>query len=145
MRRLFPPFVGLPGSIGFLTLRLVAGAAMALHGWPKIQNATSWMGPDAAVPGALQAMAALAEFGGGLCWMAGLLTPLASFLILCTMFVAAFLVHMASGDPFVAKEGGPSYELALVYFGVAMLLLLAGPGRLSADYLLFGRRPPPAA
>ena len=36
----------------------------------------------AAVPGALQALAAVAEFGGGLCWVLGALTPLASFLIL---------------------------------------------------------------
>ena len=46
-------------------VRLVAGTAFVLHGWPKIQNPTGWMGPDAPVPGALQAAAAVAEFGGG--------------------------------------------------------------------------------
>ena len=51
MPRLFPAFLGGPGAVGNLVLRLVAGTAMRLHGWPKIQQATSWMGPDARVPG----------------------------------------------------------------------------------------------
>lgn len=135
---LFPPCVAGRGSVGLLLIRLVAGSAMALHGWPKIQNATTWMGPDAGVPGALQLLAALAEFGGGICWVLGLLTPLASFLIACTMATAAGMVHIPAGDPFVSK-GGPSYELALVYFAIAILLLLIGPGRLSLDWTLFGR------
>ena len=94
--------------MGLLVLRLVAGTAMMFHGWPKIQHFTSWMGPDAPVPGILQALAALAEFGGGLCWMLGLLTPLASLLIGCTMAVAAGMVHIPAGHPFVAFKGGPS-------------------------------------
>ena len=144
MRRFFPPFVGGPGAVGLLVLRLVAGAAMMLHGWPKIQHATAWMGPKAPVPGALQALAAVAEFGGGLCWILGLLTPLASILIVGTMAVAAGMVHVAQGHPFVATKGGPSYEPALGYLAIALALLLVGPGRLSLDALLFGRaRPAP--
>jgi len=140
MRRLFPPFIGGSGAVGLLVLRLVAGSAMMLHGWPKIEHATSWMGPKAPVPGALQALAALAEFGGGLCWMLGLVTPLASFLIACTMGVATTMVHMARGDPFVAgPRGGPAFELPACYLAIALLLLLAGPGRLSLDALLLGR------
>jgi putative oxidoreductase len=141
INRLFPAFLGGPGAVGLLVLRLVAGSAMMLHGWPKIQHAFSWMGPQAPVPGILQALAALAEFGGGICWILGLLTPLASFLILCNMVVAAGMVHLPHGDPFVAsKPGGLSYEPALDYLAIALVLLLVGPGRLSLDALLFGRR-----
>lgn len=132
-------------SVGLLAVRLVAGAAFVLHGWPKIQRPFSWMPPEAPVPGVLQAAAAVAEFGGGLAWIAGALTPLFSGLILCTMTVAFSMVHLR--DPFVAMNRPnqpyqPSSELALVYLAVAILLLLAGPGRLSLDALLFGRRGP---
>jgi putative oxidoreductase len=141
MHRLFPPFVGNPGAVGLLVLRLVAGSAMMLHGWPKIQNAFAWMGPKAPVPGALQALAALAEFGGGLCWILGLLTPFASLLILGTMGTALATVHLPHGDPFVAQmPGGPSYEPALGYLSIAVLLLLIGPGKLSLDAQLFAQR-----
>ena len=60
------------------------------------------MGPDAPVPGVFQGLAALAEFGGGLCWALGVLTPLASFLILCDMAVALGMVHLPQGHPLVA-------------------------------------------
>lgn len=137
--RLFPPFHGGSSAVGLLAIRLVAGSAMMLHGWPKIQHATAWMPPEAPVPGVLQALAAAAEFGGGACWILGLLTPAASLLILGTMAVALGTVHVAHGDPFVST-GGPSFELALDYLAVAVLMLLAGPGRLSLDAQLFGRQ-----
>jgi len=141
VHRLYPGFLGGSGAIGLLVLRLVAGSAMMLHGWPKIQHAFSWMPPEAPVPGVLQALAALAEFGGGLCWVLGLLTPFASFLIFCTMAFATVAVHLSQRHPFVAATpGGPSFESALSYLAIAVLFLLAGPGRLSLDWLLFGSR-----
>lgn len=127
-------------DLALFLLRCVAGLAFMLHGWPKIQNPLGWMGPDAFAPGVFQALAAVAEFGGGLAWILGLLTPLASLGIACTMAVAFSMHAFMRGDPFVASGGGASYELALVYFCVAMLLLAAGPGRVSLDRALFGRR-----
>lgn len=126
-------------SLGLLILRVIAGAGLAQHGWPKIQHAFNWMGADASVPGFLQALAALAEFGGGLALIVGLLTPLAALGIACTMATAIAMVHLAAGDPFVNVTGGRSYELAALYLGVALLVLLAGPGRFSLDALLFRR------
>lgn len=130
----------LVGDVSLLLVRLVGGVAFMIHGWGKIQNPFGWMGADAPVPGFLQALAALSEFGGGLAWVVGLLTPLACLGLAATMAVAAFMHAIQWGDPFVAVGGGPSYELALVYFCVAVLLFALGPGRLSLDRIIFGAR-----
>lgn len=121
-----------------MLLRVITGAAFVLHGWPKIQNAFAWMGADAGIPGFVQALVALAEFGGGIGLILGLLTPIAALGIACVMLGAIFMVHVPKGDPFVGGEG--SYELPLVYLAVAIVLLLLGPGALALDRLLFGRR-----
>ena len=138
MRHLFYcDTVGRLGSVSLLLLRVVMGAAFVFHGWPKIQNSLGWMGPEAPVPAILQALAALAEFGGGMALIVGLLTRLASLGIATNMIVALGMVHVPHGDPFVSKTGGPSYELAAVYLACAILFLLLGPGRFSVDAILF--------
>jgi putative oxidoreductase len=137
---LFPPVVEGRGAVGLLLLRLVAGAAFLVHGSGKIQSPFAWMPPDAPVPGIFQALAAVAEFfGGGLGWIAGLLTPIASLGVLATMTVAV-LFHARQGHPFVGAAGGPSFELALLYWVIALLFILLGPGRFSLDAQLFRRR-----
>ena len=138
MKRLFAPKPLAAGvSAGLLLLRIVAGLAFMFHGYGKIQNPFGWMGANANIPGVFQALAAIAEFGGGLAWMLGFLTPLASFGLACTMIVATYMHAVVRGDPFVPKGPGASYELALVYLSIAVLFLLAGPGRFSLDSLIF--------
>ena len=125
-------------SFSLLVLRLVVGTAFILHGWPKIQNPTGWMGPDGAHP-VLQAAAALAEFGGGIALVLGFLTPLVSAALAINMAFALFLVHFPKGDVFVNPRGG-SFELPLVYFAVMVVLFAIGPGRFSLDSALWRPR-----
>lgn len=140
IRKIFSvPEHSVAGDGALLLLRVVAGLGFMLHGWGKIQNPFSWMGPDAFAPGIFQALAALSEFGGGLAWMLGLLVPLASLGIASTMVVAVWLHAVIKGDPFVSTGGG-AYELALVYLCIALLFLALGPGRVSLDRLVFGPR-----
>jgi putative oxidoreductase len=122
-----------------LILRLVAGLAFILHGWPKIQNPFTWMGPDAFAPGVFLALAALSEFGGGIALILGLLTRIASLGIASTMIVAVYFHAVLRGDSFVGKPGEGSYELALVYAAVACLLIVTGPGRISLDRIISDR------
>ena len=121
-------------------IRVVAGLAFTIHGWGKIQNPFSWMGPEGFAPGIFQALAAISEFAGGLAWILGILTPLASFGIASTMAVAFSFHAFMRGDPFVSMTGGPAFELAALCFSLAVLLLVGGPGRFSLDRKLFGPR-----
>lgn len=140
MRRFFGDFIGGRAAVGLLIVRVIFGLGIMLHGWGKIQNPLHWMGPEAPVPGLFQALAALAEFGGGIALILGLLTPLAMLGLTINMLVAILMVHVRAGDPFVSQTGGRSWELAAAYLGVALLILLAGPGRWSLDAQLFDRR-----
>jgi putative oxidoreductase len=136
---LFPAFLqGRPG-LALLLLRVVVGSAFVLHGSGKIVHAFTWMGP--AIPGWLQAMAAMSEFGGGLALVAGLLTPLAALGLIGTMVGALAMVHLPSGHPFVSPDPAkPAFELPLIYLIVNLSVLLAGPGAYSLDSILFNRK-----
>ena len=128
-------------STALLVLRLIVGATFVMHGSVKIVNPLGWMGPEATIPGFFQLLAAISEFGGGIAWIVGLLTPLAALGIASTMTVAVYTHLIVRGDPFVNLSGGMGYELALVFWGIALLLLLLGPGRFSLDRVFFGQRP----
>jgi putative oxidoreductase len=123
-----------------LILRIVAGSAFMHHGWQKIQNPMGWMGPQSSIPGFFQILVAISEFGGGICWVSGLLFPLASLGIASTMTGAVYFHTVVRKDPFVNLTGGPSYELASVYLGIALVFLVLGPGKFSLDRLIFGER-----
>jgi putative oxidoreductase len=66
-------------------------------------------------------------------------SAIAAFGLVCQMLGALFLVHVPQGHSFVSQSG-PSYELALVYFVVAILLIALGPGKWSLDARLFAGR-----
>ena len=143
LKRLFQP-VPQPilGSAALLVLRLIGGAAFVFHGWGKIQTPFAWNPPESPVfiPASFQFLASISEFGGGIGWILGFLTPIASFGIGCTMTVAVYLVSMVFKSPFVNMTGGTSYELALVYLGIALVFLVLGPGKFSLDRKIFGER-----
>ena len=108
MRNLFYcDTVGPIGSGGLLVLRLVMGVAFMFHGWPKIQNPWGWMGAEAQVPAILQVLAALAEFGGGLGLIAGLLTRLAAPGAGDEHERGAGFGSFAAGRPFRGQAGRP--------------------------------------
>jgi len=96
-----------------------------------------------APPGFLQALAAVAEFFGGLALILGLLTPVAAFSVVLVMLAAIGMAHLPAGHPFVNAPGQSSYESAAGYLAVAVLLTITGPGALSLDWLLFDKHRAP--
>lgn len=142
LRLAYPLFATGRTALGLLVLRVLAGVAMAFHGWGKIQHPTTWMDgkfPEPAVA-PLQALAAVSEFVGGIALAMGLVTPLACLGIIATMGFA-LEHHVGRGDPFVIKGSAKgTWELAAIHASIATAVLLAGPGRWSIDFFLFGRR-----
>ncbi len=127
-------------SIALLVVRLIVGIAFLHHGWGKITAPFAWMPPEAGVPAVLQGLAALSEFGGGLALILGCLTSLAMMGLFFTMSVAVHMHSIVRQDPFVSMTGGPSFELALGYLGIAVLFFAIGAGKFSIDAKIFGQR-----
>ncbi len=129
------------GATAMLMLRLVVGVAFLLHGWGKIQSPFGWMPPDAGVPGVLQFLAAISEFGGGLSLILGLLVPLSMLGLAFTMATATIMHAVVLKDPFVASGAGQaSFEPALVYFALCLVMISVGPGQISLDFKIFGQK-----
>jgi putative oxidoreductase len=139
MKRLFTaPSHTTPADIALLLVRLVAGAAFLWHGAEKIQNPFGWMGPNAFAPGILQALAAVAEFGGGLLLIFGFLNTIGALGIACVMATAIYMHAVMHRAPFISNTGGESWELPATYLALMILLKLIGPGKFSVDHHWFG-------
>jgi len=139
MKRVLPPFVGDPGAIGLLAMRMVAGLGLILHGYPKLVHLYSWMPATSSVPPLVQAAIPLVQVIGGACLIFGFLTPIAA---MCITIQMGYAVHyfQSKGDIFVApmRQTGTSYETALLYMMIGFLFLMTGPGRHALDYYIFG-------
>ncbi len=81
---------------------------MVLHGSQKIGTPFTWMNAFAgadAPPGFLQALAAIAEFFGGVALILGLLTPIAALGIALVMLAGIGMAHLPAGHPFIGAPG----------------------------------------
>ena len=116
-----------------LIARIGIGALMLTHGIPKLMMLLS--GAPVQFPPVMGMSATLslsltvfAEVFCSVLILAGFATRLASIPLIITMSVAVFVIHAA--DPFAKQE--PAWYFLLVY----VMLLFAGSGRYSIDYLL---------
>lgn len=123
-------------SLGLLVLRVAFGCFMLVHGWQKLTSFDDLAEkfPDPLGLGSKWSLtgAVAAEFGCSLLLIAGLATRLAAIPLAFTMGVALFGIH--ADDPWKEKE------LAACYLAVYIAILLTGPGKLSIDHLIAGRR-----
>lgn len=126
-------------DLGILIIRIIIGLYFAAHG---AQKAFGWFGGGGPAgtgaffeqigikPGKPMALlAGLGEILGGLLFLLGFLTPLASLLIIVPMIVAILTVHGKNG--LFSDKGGIEYNVVLI--AVALGLALTGAGSISLD------------
>lgn len=118
--------------IGMLLMRLFFGAMLLRHGLQKINNfnelSQTFFDPIGLGPKLSLIMIILVEVGCSLLIMSGLMTRLATLVIVFSMFVAAFMAK----SQFSMNES----EMPLVYLGAFLLIFILGPGRYSLDWLM---------
>lgn len=122
-------------DFALLVLRVGLGVMFIFHGygkvlggperWQELGTAMGYLGVHVA-PTLWGALAACAEFGGGILLILGLFSRLAAMGLLATMVVAA-LMHLAQGDGLA--RAAHAIELAFVFFALVFL----GPGAHSVD------------
>jgi len=120
-------------DIALVIARIGIAALMLTHGIPKL--AMLFSGAPVQFPQVLGmsvefslALTIFAEVFCSISLLAGFATRLAVIPLAITMLVAVFLIHAA--DPLSVKE--PALHYLLVY----IVLLLAGSGKYSIDYVL---------
>ena len=116
-------------KFGPLPIRILAGLTLMLHGLPKITDISGVQSffPNIGLPPELAIPVALLEVIGGFAILFGILTRIASGLIIIEMIGAVVVAKLAKG--FV---GG--YELELLIMAICISLFITGPGRISIEY-----------
>tara|TARA_B100000945_G_scaffold273924_1_gene237086 strand:+ start:81 stop:641 length:561 start_codon:yes stop_codon:yes gene_type:complete len=122
-------------DLAILLLRVFAGALLIHHGFEKLNDINNFA--DAFVrplhlpfPVTLSYVAAFSEIFGSWSLIIGLGTRLGASAILGTMSVAIYHALVTSGFNIYLLE------LLALYFASATSIILLGPGKFSADYLV---------
>lgn len=136
--------VSTQAGYGLTLLRIIAGLTFAAHGAQKLfgwfggyglAGVGQWMESIGLAPGYLLALlAGSAEFFGGLALVIGLLVRPAAAVLVVTMLVAIFSVHLGNGF-FISDNG---YEYALALLAISLTVLIEGAGKLSLDKRIVG-------
>ena len=128
-------------ALGIAILRVLTGIVFLVHGHQKVfgfgiagvQGLFTKMG--APLPMVTGPLVAFLEFFGGIALIIGLLTRLTALGFAIDMLGAILIVHGKNGF-----SGPGGYELVLVLFTASLALAFAGPGALSVDEMIAGRR-----
>jgi putative oxidoreductase len=128
-------------SLAPLAVRLITGIIILAHGWQKLTE----MGPGnfggqmlaglgVPLPMFMGYVVTFTEIIGGILLIVGFLSRLAALLLTINLVVAILLVKVNVG--FLSGSSGTGAELDLALIAGFLVILFAGPGRLSVDHAL---------
>ena len=119
---------------GLLPIRIMAGVTFVAHGLPKLFGVSQGYGffQSLNLPPELFVPIALLEVIGGLAILLGILTRIASALLIIEMLGAILAVKLSKG--FI---GGYEFELLLI--SIRLSLVIMGPGRISIENAVLKR------
>lgn len=136
-------------------LRLIVGFGFLQHGFAKLTRgpeafASTLHGLFVPAPHLMAWITILTEIVGGFAVLFGSLTPLFALPMAVVLLVAMFSVHLQFGFSSIKlisvtagrpQFGPPGYECDLLYLACLASLVIAGPGPLSLNSLIFRRIP----
>ena len=123
-----------------LILRIAVGAALMLHGYPKLKGgrvqAGQWM-VGMGIPAVTADLVTVLEFFGGLFLIVGLLTPLVGLFFVLEFAAVILMKKTKMHASLISLDGKkPTYEVDLTYLLLTLVFLFLGAGSLSLDALL---------
>ena len=115
-----------------LILRIASAMVFLYHGSAILFGAFGGPGPQRFAafmhaPPVIGYLVGLAQFGGGIAMLSGVLLRFGAICIMIVMLGAIFMVHLPHG--FEVSKGG--FEYALTELLIAFALLFTGPGAYS--------------
>ena len=119
-------------DVAQMGMRTAIGVIFIVHGFGKFGNPGfgGWIS-SMGIPAEMQIPIALAEFIPGILLIIGVLTRISASLISIVMLGAIFLVKSAS-----SLTGEHGYEFDLILLAACLVVIVAGPGRVSLSYVL---------
>jgi putative oxidoreductase len=133
-------------DVAALLMRLALGIVFFAHGAQKVLGWFGGYGPSATLgamtkqglPAALVVLVMIAEFGGSIGLILGLLTRVAALGVGCVMLGAIITVHSKVGFfmNWMGNQKGEGFEYHLLALGLAIALIIKGGGLFSIDRAL---------
>jgi putative oxidoreductase len=116
-------------NAALLVLRIASALVFLYHGSTILFGAFGGPGPQGFaafthMPVVVGYLVGLAQFGGGLAILSGILIRLGAVCIIIVMLGAIFLVHLPHG--FDVTKGGLEYALTQLLIALALLITCAG-------------------
>lgn len=119
-------------DISFMGFRTVIGVIFIAHGVGKFNPGfVNFLTGSVGMPAEMQIPIALAETAGGIILIIGVLNRIIASILTIDMLGAIFIVRGASN---LTGQGG--YELDLILLSGLLVIIVAGPGRVSLAHIV---------